>query len=75
MSYNIDMTNLKFKDRLKELRLEKDLTQLQLSIATGLTQSCIAKWENGDRVPSIDAFIKLADYFDCSIDYLVGRED
>lgn len=64
-----------FHEKLKELRIENNLTQAQLAKKTGFTQSTIAKWETGERVPSIDGFILLAKFFGCSIDYLVGLED
>ena len=65
----------KFSERLKELRLEKSLTQVELSKKTGISQAGIAKWETGDRSPSIDCLIALAKFFKVSIDYLVGLED
>ena len=65
----------KLKERLKELREEKGLTQTQLAKETNISQAGIAKWETGDRTPSMDQLIILANFFDCSIDYLVGRID
>lgn len=65
----------KFSERLKELRLEKGLTQVQLAKESGISQAGIAKWETGDRSPSVDCLIALAKYFKVSIDYLVGLED
>lgn len=64
----------KFSERLKELRLDKNLTQTQLSKETGLSQACIAKLENGSRMPSVDTVIALAKYFKCTTDYLLGLE-
>ena len=65
----------KFKDRLKELRIENKLSQTLLSKETGISQAGIAKWETGDRTPNMDCLIILAKYFKVSIDYLVGLED
>lgn len=65
----------KFAERLRELRLEKNLTQGDLAKQTGMTQSGIAKWETGIASPSIDMLIILASFFGCSIDYLVGYGD
>lgn len=65
----------KFSERLKELRIEKNLTQGDLAKQTGMTQSGIAKWETGVASPSIDMLIALAKIFGCSIDYLVGYSD
>lgn len=67
----------KFGERLKELRLEKNLTQDQLSKALkgAITQAAIAYWEQNKRTPTVDAVFLLADFFGVTIDYLVGRED
>lgn len=65
----------KFSERLKELRIDKGLTQQQLANATGISQNAIAFWENEKRIPIIIAVVKLADYFNVSVDYLVGRTD
>ena len=65
----------KFSERFKELRLEKGLTQVRLAKESGISQAGIAKWETGDRSPSVDCLIALAKYFKVSIDYLVGLED
>ena len=64
-----------FIERLKELRIEKGLTQVQLSKATGLSQSGIALWEAGQRVPGADVIIILARFFGVSTDYLLGEEN
>lgn len=77
MSYIKLMNNNgnKFCERLKELRLENNLTQVQLSKKTGISQAGIAKWETGDRTPNVECLITLAKFFKCSIDYLVGLSD
>lgn len=64
-----------FKKRLKELRNESCLLQKQLATDLGVTQACIGKWETGDREPSLDDLIKVANYFSVSTDYLLGLED
>ena len=63
-----------FAERLKELRIDKNLTQTQLSKETGLSQACIAKLENGSRAPSVDTIIALAKFFKVTTDYLLGLE-
>lgn len=62
-----------FASRLKELRKEKGLTLEQLGKDIGTTKATISNFENEQRKPSLDMIIKLADYFQVSIDYLVGR--
>ncbi len=61
--------------RLKELRLENGLTQKELGEIIGVVQTVAGKYERGALEPSLTGLKKLADYFKCSIDYLVGRED
>ena len=62
-------------ERLKELRIEKNISQMQLSMATGLSQSAIARWELGKTEPTASALIILSKYFGESVDYLLGLED
>lgn len=65
----------KFAERLRELRIEKGLSQSALARATGLTQSAITFWEHCERVPSAEAIVILAKFFGVSADYLLGLED
>ena len=67
------MTN--FSKRLRELRLEKGLTQKELAKELDMTQVTISYWESGEREPSINYIRALADYFDVTTDYLLGREE
>jgi transcriptional regulator with XRE-family HTH domain len=64
-----------FAKRLRQLRREADLTQAQLAEALGATRGMIASYETGGKQPPLDILMKIADYFDCSIDYLVGKTD
>ena len=64
-----------FPERLKQLRKERKVTQVQLSTAIGITDRACQKHEAGENEPSMSALIAIADYFDVSIDYLVGRSD
>lgn len=64
-----------FAERLKELRLEKELTQRELAKQTGLSRSAITFWEHCERIPSAEAIIVLAKFFGVSADYLLGLED
>lgn len=50
-----------------------DISQPEIAKETGLTQSQLSNYENGKMVPSLPAIIAIADMFDVSIDYLVGR--
>lgn len=64
-----------FSERLKELRIDNGLNQIQLAKETGLSRSAIGHWELNKRIPNLDAVIVLAEFFKVSIDYLAGRED
>ena len=66
-----------FSERLKELRLDKNLSQYQLAkeLNCGITHSAISLWELEKRSPNMEALIILTLYFKVSIDYLVGLED
>ena len=64
-----------FSERLKSLRLSHKLTQKQLSVKVGLSELAIQNYESQRRKPAYDVLITFADYFDVSIDYLVGRSD
>ena len=61
--------------RLKELRKEKNLTQLQLAMALNMSQNTISRYETGERQAGYDELIRFADYFRVSIDYLLERTD
>ena len=65
----------KFAERLKELRDEKEFSQVAVAKGTGLSQNAIAQWENDKRVPNGNAIIALAKFFEVSTDYLLGVTD
>lgn len=60
--------------RLRELRLSKNISQSELGMLLGVSGQTILNWENEIYEPKIDQLIKLADYFNVSIDYLVERK-
>ena len=61
--------------RIKNLREESGLTQLAFAKILNISNSTLCQYENGDRVPSDDIKIRIADYFKVSLDYLVGRSN
>ena len=65
----------KFGERLKKLREEKNILSKDLASIINVEPSTITNWEKGNRSPKEDMLIRIADYFDCSIDYLLGRTD
>ena len=66
---------MNFSERLKELRTSRNLTQKQVYEATGMSALGYQRYEYGTREPAYQYLIALADYFDVSLDYLVGRTD
>lgn len=63
-----------FADRLKELRQLRQLTQKDVYTAIGVSPIVYQRYEYGNS-PAFDKLIALADFFDVSLDYLVGRSD
>lgn len=64
-----------FYDRLKELRIEKGIGQIELAKAIDVSKGIISLWENGLREPKLSNLIALAKFFEVSLDYLVGLEN
>lgn len=61
--------------RLKQLREQKNISQQKLAIALAMNQNTISRYETGEREADYSTLIKIADYFDVSIDYLLERTD
>ena len=64
-----------FPQTLKELRLERQLTQSELADLLIINQRTISSWENGSREPDYDMLVKIAKFFYVTTDYLLGVED
>ena len=64
-----------FSERLVAVRKSLGITQKSVAEGTNLTEIAIQNYESGRRKPAFDALISLADFFDVSLDYLVGRSD
>ena len=65
----------KLAEKLKELRIEKGLSQREDSSALGMTRNAFTNYENGYREPSLDNLKKICQFFDVSGDYLLGLKD
>lgn len=63
-----------FSIELRRLRLEKNILQKDLAQIIGTSVQQVSRLETGESEPTIKHLLKLADYFGCTIDYLVGRE-
>lgn len=64
-----------FSERLKELRLGKDLTQIELAYILGVSRNHLSNIENHSNGFSIEILLKVSHYFGCSTDYLLGLTD
>lgn len=66
---------MEFRVRLKELRLEKGLAQIEIAKIVNMSKMAISHWEKGNSEPSIEQLKLLAKFFDVSVDYLIGNVD
>lgn len=62
-----------YAGRLKKIRLKMDLKQTEVAAAAGLSLRTYQRYEYGQRQPTADVLVALANFYDVSIDYLVGR--
>ncbi|MCL1789627.1 MAG: helix-turn-helix domain-containing protein [Oscillospiraceae bacterium] len=65
----------KINERIKYLRTEKNLTQKKMAKIIGVKEVSYQRYEYGHSIPNLIKLVFLADYFDVSLDYLVGRSD
>ena len=61
--------------RLKELRKARNISQLKLALDLDMNQNSISRYETGERQADYETLIRFAEYFDISLDYLLGRTD
>ena len=61
--------------RLHELRKKRNISQIRLAIDLDMNQNSISRYETGEREADYATLIRIADYFNVSIDYLLGRTD
>lgn len=66
---------IEFKSRLRELRLEKNVSQKSLAKIVNMSKMAISHWESGHSEPSIAQLIILSEYFDVTVDYLIGKTE
>ncbi len=66
---------MKFAINFRNLMIEKGLTQQYIASKMSTTQQTISRWLNGQNEPDLTNLYKLAEILDCTIDYLLGRED
>ena len=66
---------MEFKNRFRELRIEKGFSQEQIGKMLSMSKMAISHWERGNSEPSIEQLKTLAVFFEVSVDYLVGFSD
>ena len=64
---------MRFARILQDLREDRDISRKDLAMVLNISVSTLGMYEQGRREPNIDMLIKIANYFDVSIDFLVGR--
>lgn len=62
-------------NNFRKLRKAKGMTQIALQMATGIEQSLLSKYENGERVPPTETLMHLADFYHVSMDYIMCRTE
>lgn len=62
-----------FKERFPILLEKFNTNKYRVAKSTALHQSVLYRWQSGDCSPELDSLIILADYFDCSVEYVIGR--
>ncbi|MDR1801959.1 MAG: helix-turn-helix domain-containing protein [Lachnospiraceae bacterium] len=62
-------------ERIRNLREDKDLTQTDIAAILNISQRAYSHYESGSRKIPLDVLMNLADYYNCSVDYLLGRTD
>lgn len=61
--------------RLKELRKQKKYNQERLAMELNVSQATISAYKTGERTPDLEMLIRIANYFNVSVDYLIGNSD
>ena len=69
------MDQKKIGSLLKELRKEKGLTQEQLAEHFLVSARSVSRWENGINMPELSPLVELADFYNVSVDYILGRTE
>ena len=62
-------------NNLRLLRKSRGYTQIAVQMKTGIEQALLSKFENGERIPPTETLIRLAEFYNVSIDYILGRTD
>ena len=66
---------LMLNENIKRLRLARGLNQVEFARVMGVSKQCVSNWENDNVMPSIEMLIKIADFFNVTTDYILGRNE
>ena len=75
LQYTKFMENKVFQERLRRLRKERNLSQDEIGKSLNIDGRSVGNYESGNREPSLDTLVKLANFYGVSADYLLGRTD
>ena len=66
---------LALNENIKKLRVARGINQVEFGKALGVSKQCVSNWENDNVMPSIEMLVKIADYFNVTTDYVLGRNE
>jgi len=66
---------LMLNENIKRLRMARGLNQVEFARIMGVSKQCVSNWENDNIMPSIEMLIKIADFFNVTTDYILGRNE
>ena len=66
---------LTLNENIKRLRLARGLNQVEFAKAMGVSKQCVSNWENDNVMPSIEMLVKIANFFNVTTDYVLGRTE
>ncbi len=66
---------LELNENIKKLRTTRGLNQVEFAKILGVSKQCVSNWENDNVIPSIEMLVKIADFFNVTTDYILGRDE
>ena len=66
---------LVLNENIKKLRVARGLNQVEFAKILGVSKQCVSNWENDNVMPSIEMLVKIADFFNVTTDYILGRNE
>ena len=66
---------LMLNENIKRLRLSRGLNQVEFAKIMGVSKQCVSNWENDNVMPSIEMLCRIADFFNVTTDYILGRNE